>query len=118
MPRPPAKSRYLKAIKANRGVVVAVCQSLGVERTAFYRMAKRHPELWDAVNEAREELVDMAEARLHQRVAENDWQAINLVLKTLGRKRGYVERQELVGDPEQPVTVSIVREVVDSPTVA
>lgn len=58
---------------------------------------KEDPEFKAAVEEVQEYTVDVAESELHKLIKAGETTAIIFYLKTKGKKRGYVERQELVG---------------------
>ena len=52
--------------------------------------------------------MDISEQKLRAAVLNGEPWAIALVLKTLGKKRGYVERTEIAGtDDGQPIQVVI-----------
>lgn len=68
---------------------------LGVTRNAIYDMVRKYPEVRQALEESREEMLDVAEGKLFQNIANNDNTAIIFYLKTIGKKRGYVERYEV-----------------------
>ena len=48
-------------------------------------------------DEERETLIDFAENQLFQQVKDGNITAIIFTLKTIGKSRGYVERQEVTG---------------------
>ena len=48
-----------------------------------------------------EEKKDLAEEELFKRLGKGDWRAVKYILSTLGRDRGYVERQEITEVGEQ-----------------
>ena len=84
---------------------------LGVDRSAVYSMMRRHPEVEQALIESREEMLDFAEGKLYQNIANNDNTAIIFYLKTIGKNRGYVERveQQHSGRIEvRPIAIEVV----------
>ena len=50
-----------------------------------------------AVEHARGEVVDYAEQKLRPAILNGEPWAIAMALKTIGKSRGYVERQEVTG---------------------
>ena len=64
------------------------------------------------MHEARESMLDTAEATLYDKIAAGDTTALIFFLKTEGKSRGYVERQEIGRKPgaEMKVIVEYVHE--------
>ena len=89
------KEALLKAIKQSKGLVKNVCKSLGIARSTFYERVNKDEEIYDALQEAREEILDLGESKLIELVEEKNPQAIFFMLKTIGRSRGYIEKQEV-----------------------
>ena len=85
---------YVKALHDAQGLVTVAAAKLGVSRQAVYLMADRHLMVREAIEDARERILDVAEGRLYKRIVNDDMTAIMFLLKTLGKKRGYVERSE------------------------
>lgn len=83
------------AIDEEFGIVQKAAKRVGMTRTALHRRIKRSARLQAAVAAGRERLVDEAEDGLASAVQKREAWAITLALKTLGKTRGYVERQEL-----------------------
>jgi len=75
-----------------------------------YEAAKNHPEVQRAIDDARERTTDLAEGKLFQKINEGDNTAIIFYLKTQGKRRGYVERQEVTGAEGSELTVRVIRE--------
>lgn len=82
-------------LEENKGNVAAVARRLGVSRTALYNRINDSPTLKQALADARETMLDNAESVLYKKVLEGSTPELLFFLKTQGRNRGYVERQEL-----------------------
>lgn len=93
--RPLTVANVREQIAAKRGNYSAVARHFGVERQSVQGFVKDHPELLPAVADARESRVDAAEDKLDLALEDGEQWAVTLVLKTLGKDRGYVEKQEL-----------------------
>ena len=70
---------------------------LGCSKVTIYNRAKKVKAVSDAIEEAREDMVDLAELALRKSVMNGEPWSVAMVLKTLGKSRGYVERQEVTG---------------------
>jgi len=108
-----AQRRYttqeiIDALKATNGLVSLAAKRLGCTAQTIYNRAKRVKAVQEAIDEARAEIVDLAELGLRAAVVDREPWALALVVKTLGRDRGYVERiqQESTGE----ITVRVVRD--------
>lgn len=97
----------IAAVRNQHGLMAAVARELGVSRTTVWRYSKQHPTIRQAFDEERETLLDLAEKKLFEHVQRGSIPAIMFVLKTLGRTRGYVERQEVAGVDGEPLKVII-----------
>ena len=91
-----------RALSQTLGNQSAAARILGVTRQAVCHYIKNHPELRETIAEAIEERLDRAEHELNRIIGDTSsphvqtrLNAIIFLLKTLGRTRGYVERQEL-----------------------
>jgi len=59
----------------------------------------------EACDNARGELIDISEQKLRAAVMNGEPWAVAMVLKTLGKSRGYVERQEVTGADGKPMNI-------------
>ena len=103
------KKAISNKITEKRGNLSAVARAFGRSRTWLYNnLNDKYPELWDIVEEARESLVDDVESELQKQIFKGNIAAIIFFLKTQGKSRGYVERQELrhSGDTEIKVRLT------------
>lgn len=115
--RKPDIDIFRKIANACGGVLSDIAAHIGVDRVTVYAWCNDDPEFKQALEDSRERFVDLAESNLRKLVAgvpaiEKDengekrfagWierpseTAIIFTLKTRGKKRGYVERQEVTG---------------------
>ncbi len=98
----------IEAIRNNHGLLAAAARELGVTRQTVYNYVKRYPTIARAVEESRETILDMAEGQLYKAVKNGSVPAMMFLLKTVGRNRGYVERQEVAGVTDAPLRIEIV----------
>jgi hypothetical protein len=97
--------KIIAALRETNGLVSLAAKRVGCDRKTIHRRAKAVRAVREAIDDSREELVDQAELALRAAVLRQQPWAVALVLRTLGRERGYVPREEQVlrGDPEHPV---------------
>ena len=93
----------IEALESVNGMVYLAARKLGCTAQTIYNRMAKSEAIKDAVENSRGELIDISEQKLRQAVLNGEPWAVALVLKTLGKKRGYVERQELAGVEDQPL---------------
>jgi len=84
------------AIRAAHGLKSVVAAKLGCNRITVDRYAARYPSVQQALADEREWIVDLAESKMVEAVQDREPWAVALILKTLGRSRGYGDSVELV----------------------
>ena len=89
------ESEVIAQLKKSMGNVSHAARALGMTRTRLCARIAEHPELREIVTDARQTMVDDAENALHASVISKEGWAVTFVLKTIGRDRGYVEKQEV-----------------------
>jgi len=89
------KSVIRNQITRYRGNLSTVARSVGRSRSWLYLYLEKHPDLWDTVNEARETMLDNAESMLYTKVLAGSTPELLFFLKTQGKRRGYVEKQQV-----------------------
>jgi transposase-like protein len=92
----PDKKVIEDAIVKAFGNISIASKSLGVDRVTLYKWIDQE-SLEHAVIEGRNSRLDFVESKLDQKISSGDTTAIIFFLKTQGKSRGYVERQELTG---------------------
>jgi hypothetical protein len=89
------KKAMLDALEKSLGVVTSACKTVGVGRTTHYLWLQEDAEYKAAVEELSDVAIDFAESQLHKQIKDGNSTATIFFLKTKGKKRGYVERQEV-----------------------
>jgi hypothetical protein len=97
------------AILREQGLITAAADRLKCVPSTVYDYIKRYPEVKAAVEEARARTGDLAEGKLFQHLKDGQPWAVQFYLKTQGKDRGYVERQEVAGVEATPVAININR---------
>lgn len=89
------KELMLEALKKSLGIVTTACQNVGIERSTHYDWLKNDPDYKAKVEALDEVVLDFAESKLHQSINNGSDTATIFFLKTKGKKRGYIEKQEI-----------------------
>jgi len=95
----------IEALEKSLGIVTTACKQVGIGRTTHYLWLDEDPEYKAAVNGIKDIVLDFAESKLHKLIESGDTGATIFLLKTLGKGRGYVERQELAGVENAPINI-------------
>ena len=105
------KKAIIDALEKSLGVVTTACKNVGIGRTTFYEWMKDDQEFEQEVNEIQNIALDFAESQLHKQIGEGSTAATIFYLKTKGKKRGYIERQEITGADGMPNNFKV--EIID-----
>ena len=108
------KKAMIQALTDSLGIVSNACRAVGIDRGTHYIWLKEDPEYKADVEDISEVAIDFAESKLHEKMngvtigkftpdgelttyeqPPSDT-ALIFYLKTKGKKRGYVERSEVV----------------------
>ena len=88
------EAQAVAALLACYGNVSAAARRLDVAHPTLWNRIKRSARLQEARVEATEQALDLAEESLITAVKAGEAWAVCFLLKTRGKRRGYVERQE------------------------
>ena len=109
-----SREMIIDAIRQAKGKITLAARSIGCTRQTIYDYAKKFATVQNAIDESRndfdEELLDVAEHKLRQAVLDGDRWAIRYALDKKGSKRGYIERKELAGDEDAPLTIRVIHD--------
>ena len=98
------KKALVEALEKSLGVVSTACKAAGISRDTHYRWLKEDAEYKAQVEELSEVALDFAESHLHKLIKDGNPAATIFFLKTKGKGRGYVERQEIAVAEKKPLS--------------
>ena len=102
------KEAMLQALENSLGVVTVACKQTNTPRSTYYKWLKDDDEFRQQVQEIENVALDFAESQLHSQMKDGNTSATIFYLKTKGKKRGYIERQELdLNSGDNPFNVSV-----------
>ena len=108
-----SKEAFIIAYKENFGNITIACESAGVGRGQYKSWCDKDPEFRQRLAEIEPEeiMLDFGEHKLMERIAKGDTLATMFLLKTKGKRRGYIERQEVAheGDVVKQITVNVLK---------
>lgn len=90
--------RIIDCLKEVNGLISLAAKRVPCSPSTIRRRAAAVQSVQAVIDESRGELVDLGELALRRAVVNGEPWAVALVLKTLGKSRGYVERQEVQQD--------------------
>ncbi len=88
--------QVITALTESKGMVTVAAKKLGCSPTTVHNYIAKHTTIRDAMDAARDSQLDFAELKLFEEIKNNNTTAIIFYLKTVGKRRGYVERSEQV----------------------
>ena len=97
------KKTFIEALKKSLGVVMAASKKTGISRATHYHWYKTDPEYKSNIDDIKEDAIDFVESSLFEQIKDGNTTATIFYLKTIGKERGYVERQEYTGKNGGPI---------------
>jgi hypothetical protein len=109
------KNKFLKVFENKAANISEACKSAGISRRTYYDWIDADQEFKDSVEEIIESQIDFAESMLRENIKQGKERSIEFFLKTQGKRRGYVERQEIQTDgfPDKIVIEVVANEDTD-----
>ncbi len=118
------KNAMIQALSKCLGNVSQACEVVGMARTTHYEWMQKDEDYRAAVESLEDMTLDYVESKLMELIdgPEKDIMteagpmrvkdsptpsAVIFYLKTRGKKRGYVERQEISGPDKEPIQIII-----------
>ena len=104
-----SKDKFLENFKLSLGNISISCEASGISRQTYYNWIKQDTDFAQECKDIEERNLDLAEMKLLNAIREGKTAELLFYLKTKGKKRGYVERQEITGiDGQQLFEVRII----------
>jgi len=105
------KKAFIKAYAESFGNISISAKSAGIDRRTYTNWLKSDEEFKAAIEaiEPDDLIVDFAENALMKKISKGDTTAIIFTLKTKGKKRGYVERQEVTGADGAEIQINLIK---------
>lgn len=90
------KNSMIEALTKSLGVVTSACKAAGISRDTHYKWYREDPAYKERVDDVDNISLDFAESQLHKQISGGNTTATIFYLKTKGKNRGYIERQEII----------------------
>jgi hypothetical protein len=105
-------AQIITAIRDSRGLIAVAARKLGVSRRTVYNRLEKSDEIREALDEARDFALDVGQAKLYQAVEAGESWAVQYLLTTLGKARGFTTRQQVEhsGQGGGPIPIVIERD--------
>ena len=100
--------QIIAALGESHGMIAPAARSLGCSRDTIRRYLAENAEIKQAIEDADEEVNDIAELKLLDAIKRGEAWAICFRLKTKAKNRGYVEKAELTGAHGARVKIHLV----------
>jgi predicted DNA-binding transcriptional regulator AlpA len=104
------KESLLKALEKSLGIVSTACESVGISRTTYYKYYNEDEDFKKQVNDIGEATIDFAESSLFELIRSGNTAATIFFLKTKGKRRGYIERQEVEHNTNNITGIRLISE--------
>jgi hypothetical protein len=97
------KEKFLNAFASKLGNVKEACEAAGIGRATYYVWKNNDEDFAQEIDNIQEGLIDLAESKLLENIQK-------------GKKRDYVERQEITGADGMPhkIEIEIVNKFEDT----
>ena len=103
------KRAMIEAMEKSLGIVTSACKVVGIARQTHYEWMKKDEDYKSAIEAVADIAIDFGESPLHKLIKDGSPAATIFFLKTKGKKRGYIERQEIETTGDNMFNVEIVR---------
>ena len=88
------KKIFKNALSGSYGVQAVIAKKLNLSRSTITKFLNKHPNMKILCVQEREKIIDVAENRLFKAANNGDKWAIDKIISTIGKGRGYIETQE------------------------
>ncbi len=89
------KETFLIALENELGHISNACKSANIHRRTYYTWIDKDEDFKQKCEDVQESFLDLAESKLLEKINDGDNTCIIFFLKTKGKSRGYIEKQEV-----------------------
>lgn len=89
------KAKFKIAVQNTGGIMSRIAENLQCDRSAVYTFCRKHPDMMELRRNEEEKIIDIAENSLFIQAQNREQWAVKYLLSTKGKKRGYIEKQEV-----------------------
>jgi hypothetical protein len=104
------KQMFLEIYQKKGGIIYLACEAANIGRRTYFEWMKRDPQFAASVRELDDYLLDFTESKLMAKIQSGNLTAMIFYLKCKGKKRGWVERQEVTGADGIPLNPGVSAE--------
>ena len=108
------KAVMIQALETSLGVVSVACNKAEISRETHYRWYREDSEYKTKVDNVKNICLDFVETKLFEQIRENNTTSTIFYLKTQGKNRGYIERQEVDMGTENHFRIEILEREDDT----
>ncbi|MBT7350802.1 hypothetical protein HN803_08570 [candidate division WWE3 bacterium] len=102
-----SKKKTLEAYMKKGCNVSATCSAIGISRQTFYKARKDDSNFRQELKDVEESIIDNVESKLLSKINDGDTTCMIFFLKTKGKDRGYIERQEVEMDVDGNMDLTV-----------
>lgn len=101
----PKKSLFIETLHSNLGHIAKTCKACGISRQTYYNWMELDEEFKKAIESIEEYILDTVEDSLLTQIKKGNVVAAIFYLKTKGKKRGFIEKNEteITGNLKMPI---------------
>jgi hypothetical protein len=107
--------RIIACLRETNGLVSLAAKRVPCSPSTIHERRRRVKAVQQAIDEYREEIVDLGELALRSAVIEKEPWAVGFVLKTLGKGRGYGDSVALTGADGGALKIEYVNDWRETP---
>jgi hypothetical protein len=89
------KKAMIEALEKSLGIVTTACKMVGIARSTHYLWVSTDEAYKEAVEGVADLTLDFVESQLHKQIQKGEVTSTIFYLKTKGKKRGFIEKQEI-----------------------
>ena len=104
------KKAMLEALTSSLGIVSTACKKVGIARQTHYEWLRLDEDYKTEVKDIKNYAIDYVETQLFQCIKDKREASIIFYLKTQGKERGYVDRQEVDSGENNSFRIEIIDE--------